>query len=78
MIVFTNPRKFPWLSGVATLGAGIGGTSIYGLVLYDLSIVVGLLGALIGISTMFISNYFAEQKEKNHYQLNQEAANTKK
>lgn len=64
MIVFTKPEKHPWLSGIATLGAGIGGTSIYGLVLYDLNFFIGLVGALIGVSTMLISNYFAEQKER--------------
>ena len=65
MIVFTDPRKYPWLSGVATLGAGIGGTSIYGLVLYDLNLAIGLLGALLGTSTMLISNHFAEQRERS-------------
>lgn len=64
MIVFAHPNKYPWLSGLATVGAGIGGTSIYGLVLYDLSVPVGLIGALAGIAVMLGANYAAEQLDR--------------
>lgn len=64
MIVFTHPYKYPRLSGLATLGAGIGGGSIYGLVLYDLSIPVGLVGAMVGIAVMLTANHVAEKLER--------------
>lgn len=64
MIVFTNPGKYPWLSGLATLGAGIGGSSIYGLVLYDLNVLVGLVGAVLGIAMMLGANFAAERQER--------------
>jgi hypothetical protein len=65
MIVFTNPGKYPVLSGVATLGAGIGGSSIYGLVLYDLNLLVGLIGASLGIAMMLGANFAAERHESD-------------
>ncbi len=63
MIVVTNPEKYPWLSALAYSGAGISGTSIYGMILYDLNVRWGLLGAAVGIAVMLVAGFVAEQRK---------------
>lgn len=74
MIVITNPEKHPWLSAVAYLGAGMGGISIYGLILYDLYVIWGLLGAAVGIAVMLVAAFAAEQLERKNPDSDSHAA----
>lgn len=64
MIIFSKPEKHPLLSGLAYLGAGVGGTSIYGLVLYEFPVIWGALGAVVGCVLLLGAAYGAERMER--------------